>query len=120
MFPQILVDEKDQDFLVFLWKKMDQGELEYYTNERHVFGAKCSPSVANHAVQVAACRYDMALVPLVLHYIYMDDFYWGHSNIPELVDQAKQLAAALQEAGFTFWKWASNSVEVLSHFDPAD
>ena len=71
---QFPVAEKDRDFLAFLWHVEPAAEPEVFINLRHVFGAKCSPAIANHAVAVAVRRVDPELVEIVKSCLYMDDY----------------------------------------------
>ncbi|MCO5761852.1 MAG: hypothetical protein NHG36_10120 [Chromatiaceae bacterium] len=120
MFSQILVYLDDQLMLVFMWNHDPDQEPEFYTNTRHVFGAKCSPAIAVNAVHVAvkrACEHNLSLA---LREFYMDDFYHGGPDAESVVKVAKEVVEALAESGMVLKKFASNSKEVLGAFAPED
>jgi hypothetical protein len=119
MFPQVRVAKEDENMLAFLWNDDPTKEPDVYVNLRHVFGGKCSPSIANHAVRMAGRRFKKKLEEIIKRHFYMDDFYFGAYDIETLVAVAKEIAQALEECGFKLRKWASNSAEVLRHF-PAE
>jgi hypothetical protein len=102
--------------LAFLWNEDSSKEPEVYVNVRHVFGAKCSPAIANHAVQEAARRFREELVEIIKKHFYMDDFYYGADDLDNLLQIAKEISEALGRHGFRLRKWASNSAEILKNF----
>ncbi|MCO5762324.1 MAG: A17 family peptidase, partial [Chromatiaceae bacterium] len=120
MFSQILVYLDDQLMLVFIWNHNPDQEPEYYTNTRHVFGAKCSPAIAMNAVHVAVRRACEQNLQLALKEFYMDDFYHGGPDVESVVKVAKEVVGALAESSMVLRKFASNSKEVLEAFPPDD
>ncbi|KRY09184.1 hypothetical protein T12_5645 [Trichinella patagoniensis] len=80
MFSQVVVAPADSDMLAFLWTSSVDREPDVYVNQRHVFGATCSPAVANFALREAAKRKDAAIAQIVKEAFYMDDLYWSDDN----------------------------------------
>ncbi|KRX51255.1 hypothetical protein T09_15188, partial [Trichinella sp. T9] len=80
MFSQVAVPPADSDMLAFLWTSSVDREPDVYVNQRHVFGATCSPAVANFALREAVKRKDAAIAQIVNEAFYMDDLYWSDDN----------------------------------------
>ena len=51
MFLQLQVPEQDRSCLRFLWRPRTNEPVEIYEYQRHVFGAKSSPTCANYALK---------------------------------------------------------------------
>ena len=51
MFPQAQVPEQDTSCLRFLCRPRANEPVQIYEHERHVFGAKSSPTCANYALK---------------------------------------------------------------------
>ena len=83
MFMQVSVRPQDRKFLRFLWGTEDPEMYEYV---RHVFGAKCLPTCANHALQTCSNEHasDYPSVQRLVHEnFYMDDFYLSTDTFPK-------------------------------------
>ena len=72
MFLQIQVPEQQRRYLRFLWTDED-GKLMPYQYNRHIFGAKSSPTCANYALQQCAKLFEME--HLIASQLVMDNFY---------------------------------------------
>ena len=79
MFYQVQIPVQDRNLMRFLWWENGQLEtdLQEYRMCVYVFGAVCSPSCANFALQQTAKqfkdRYDPAVVNIVKRSFYVDD-----------------------------------------------
>jgi len=51
-FPQVAVPPEQQSLLTFMWSP--DGEPDFFTSCRHIFGATCSPACAIFALWLAA------------------------------------------------------------------
>ena len=54
MFLQVQVPERDKSCLRFLWRPTVNELVQIYEYQRHVFGAKSSPTCANYALKRVA------------------------------------------------------------------
>jgi len=118
MFYQVRVRPEDCDMLRFLWWPKGQltGKLEEYRMLVHVFGAVCSPSIANYALRRIAleCKETKPEVAnVILNAFYVDDMLKAFSSETEAVQVSKATKETLQERGFNLTKWLSNSREVI-------
>ncbi|KRY26449.1 hypothetical protein T01_5813, partial [Trichinella spiralis] len=113
MFSQVAVPPADSDMLAFLWTSSVDREPDVYVNQRHVFGATCSPAVANFALREAVKRKDAAIAQIVNEAFYMDDLYWSDDNEDVVIQRSQELKTAFREACFELSKWVSNSRKVI-------
>ena len=72
MFLQIQVPEQQRRYLRFLWADEDGKQMPYQHN-RHIFGAKSSPTCANYALQQCAKLFGLEQ-PIASHMV-MNNFY---------------------------------------------
>ncbi|KRX25565.1 hypothetical protein T07_5107 [Trichinella nelsoni] len=113
MFSQVAVPPADSDMLAFLWTSSVDREPDVYVNQRHVFGATCSPAVANFALREAVKRKDAGIAQIVNEAFYMDDLYWSDDNEDVVIQRSHELKTAFREACFELSKWVSNSRKVI-------
>ena len=116
MFLQFPVAKKDRDFQAFLWHVNPATEPDLFINLQHVFGAKCSPAIANQAVAVAVRCVDLELVEIVKCCLYMDDYYCGSDKASDVVNRFQHLHKAMRVSSLEMGKIQSNSPSVLAHF----
>ncbi|KRZ90975.1 hypothetical protein T08_10464 [Trichinella sp. T8] len=98
MFSQVAVPPADSDMLAFLWTSSVDREPDMYVNQRHVFGATCSPAVANFALREAVKRKDAAIAQIANEAFYMDDLYWSDDNEDVVIQRSQELKTAFREA----------------------
>jgi hypothetical protein len=120
MFSQVKVYPEDQKMLAFLWTDDPEQEPDVYVNTRHVFGAKCSPAVANNAVKFALQRAKPEIASTVSRKFYMDDFFHGANRRQKALKEAMEVKEGLGESSFVLTKWASNDPWILKQFKPED
>lgn len=113
MFSQIIVPTAQQDLLAFLWSAEPTAEPNVYVNTRHIFGARCSPAIANFAVRQAARKGGQDIHNIVASSFYMDDFYYSSDDEQQVITTAQSVASTLAAAGFHLEKWMSNSTRIL-------
>ena len=114
MYVQVSVRPEDRKFLRFLWGK---DEAQMYEYMRHVFGAKCSPTWANYALQ--KCGSDQKEIYPAVHRIvhenfFMDDLFLSVDTIDEAKSVINDLRNALRHGGFNLTKWVSTNTYVLN------
>lgn len=120
MFHQVRVREEDQPALSFLWRNLNQHQQpEAYQMQVVIFGAKCSPTLANHVLQKTAEDHgtdlpeSRAAVEAVKNNFYMDDFLRSEKNVHDAKKMQKEVTKLVSQGGFRLTKWLSNRSEVL-------
>ena len=104
MYMQVSVRPQDRKFLRFLWGKDDPEMCEFV---RHVFGAKCLPTSANHALQTCSTNHASdypSVQRLVYENFYMDDFYLSTDTISEAIQHKDNKRCVQQKGGFNLTK----------------
>ena len=122
MFLQVQVPERDKSCLRFLWRPTMNERVQIYEYQRHVFGAKSSPTCANYALkQVAIDKEDEFPIAAktIQNNFYMDDFIKSVETPEESIKVFKQLQPSLSKHGFELKKWITNS-EVVTNAIPED
>ncbi|KAK0146187.1 hypothetical protein N1851_014504 [Merluccius polli] len=120
MFYQVHVDEKDRDFLRFLW--WPEGDiskpLDVYRMKVHLFGAVSSSSIAHFALRQTADdnqrHYSDEVLKTIKTNFYVDDCLRSVSTADQAIKLVKDLTEACSQGGFTLTKWVSNNSEVLA------
>ena len=117
MFLQVEVRPENRKFLRFLWSD-ENDQLVTYQCNRHIFGAKSSPTCANFALQ--RCATDNAensdrASYIACHNFYMDDLLVSPQSRKEADDVKAELIALLAKGGFKLTKWATNFDEDEVH-----
>ena len=126
IFYQVQVPVQDRNLMRFLWRENGQLEtdLQEYRMCVYVFGAVCSPSCANFALQQTAeqfkDRYDPAVVNIVKRSFYVDDCLVSAPSVETAKTLLLELKNLLKEGGFNFVKWTSNNQEVIEAVPRSD
>ena len=117
MFLQVEVRREDRRFLRFLWFD-EQNRIVTYQYNRHIFGAKSSPTCANFALQRCATEnaagHERAS-HIACHNFYMDDLLVSLSNQDDAIAVKNELTELLAKGGFKLTKWATNFDEDEVH-----
>ena len=114
MFHQVLVPERDQDALRFLWREEDTDVISEYQMMVHLFGKKDSPCCANWALkQCATEENNVQVAEAIRRNFYMDDYLGSFSSLKEAKEVSLKLISTLQNNGFRLTKWISNSSDFL-------
>ena len=116
MFLQVQVPAQDTSCLRILWRSWTNEPVQIYEYQRHVFGAKSSPTCANYALKRVGLdneeMYPIA-AKAVQNNFYMDDFIKSVETPEEAIEVFNQLRILLSQHGFQLTKWISNSDEVF-------
>ena len=98
MFLQVRVPPDDCKYLRFLWRDKLEDDVQVYEYTRHVFGAKSSPTCANHALQQTGHDnkkdYPKAAMAIRRNF-YMDDFVKSVETVEEAIELYHQLKKTL-------------------------
>ena len=112
MFLQVQVPEQDRSCLRFLWRPRTNEPVQIYEYQRHVFGAKSSPTCANYALKQVGLdnerEYPIATKAIQSNF-YMDDFIKSVENPEEAIEVFQQLQLLLSRLGFELNKWITNN-----------
>ena len=112
MFLQVQVPEQDRSCLRFLWRPRTNEPVQIYEYQRHVFGAKSSPTCANYALKRVGLdnekEYPIA-TKAIQNNFYMDDFIKSVETPEEAIKVFNQLQPLLSQHGFELKKWISNN-----------
>lgn len=123
MYLQINLKENDKQFHRFLWRTDNSQEPDIYEFNRLVFGAHCSPFLAQFVSQENAKLY-MNEYPLaaetILNSTYMDDSMDLVMTSDQAIELYHQLWDVWGKAAMYVRKWLSNSAEVLNEIPPQD
>ena len=116
MFSQIRVQEKDRPSLRFLWRgSRRSGGFDVYESPVVIFGATCSPSIAEHCFRRTADEFceDEAARKSIKEDTYVDDIITGADDEDEAVELVENVSKTLKKGDFRLGPWASNSGQVL-------
>ena len=116
MFLQVQVPPEDAKCLRFVWRENQSDEIYTYEYTRHTFGAKDSPTFANHALQRTAMDNEEEFPVasrIVKRNFYMDDFLYFAESIQEAKSLKQNLISLLQKGGFKLSKRQSNVKELF-------
>ena len=122
MFLQVQVPDRDKSCLRFLWRPTMNEPVQIYEYQRHVFGAKSSPTCANYALkQVAIDNKDEFPIAAktIQNNFYMDDFIKTVETTEKAIKVFKQLQPLLSKHGIELKKWITNS-DVVTTAIPED
>ena len=117
MFLQVKVPPADCKVLVFLWRENNTEPISVYECERHLFGAKSSPTCVNYALQQVGrdCSNGSGMTAkLINRNFYKDNFVKSLVSEGEAVEVYKNLRKSLAESGFQLTKWICNSEKEIS------
>ena len=115
MFLQVQVPEQDRSCLRFLWRPRINEPVQIYEYQRHVFGAKRSPTCANYALKrVGLDNEEVYLIASKAKQsnFYMDGFTKSVETPEEASELFSQLRHLLSQHGFQLTNWIINSDDV--------
>ena len=124
MFHQILTRRVDQDSQRFLWRNGDSTKpIETYVMERMIFGAACSPTVAQHIKNFNANQFQQQYpraVKGIIEKHYVDDYVDCFESEKEAISTLSQVIKIHAAAGFVLRNIISNSVEITKEYGTND
>jgi hypothetical protein len=116
MFLRIQIQPQDQDALRFLWRDDPTEPVKTYVMTSLIFGAKCSPFVAQFIKNKNAQRYEHtepAAVDAICNSHYADDYIQSLPDESTAIKMVTTVARIHAEGGFEIRNWTSNSTLVL-------
>ena len=115
MFLQVQAHEQDRSCLRFLWRPRNNEPVQIYEYQRHVFGAKSSPTCANYTLKQVGLdneeEYPIA-TKAIQNNFYMDDSIKSVETSEKAIGVFNQLQPFLSRHGFELKKLYSNNVAV--------
>ncbi|XP_075157656.1 uncharacterized protein LOC142230923 [Haematobia irritans] len=119
MFLQISIIKEDQEAQRFLYRKDENQPIEQYVMTRAIFGATCSPTIAQYIKNVNAKKFatkNTRAVDAIINHHYVDDYVDCFSTVEEAISVVEEVYKIHKHAGFIMHKIISNSEEINSHF----
>ncbi|XP_063386121.1 uncharacterized protein LOC134672147 [Cydia fagiglandana] len=116
MFLRIQIHQQDQDALRFLWRDNPAEPVKTYVMTSLIFGAKCSPFVAQFIKNKNALRHEHtepAAVDAICNSHYADDYIQSLPDEETAVKMVSTISKIHAEGGFEIRNWTSNSTSVL-------
>ena len=141
MFHQIRVRPEDQPALSFLWRGLETTKPpDLFQMVVVIFGAKCSPCIANYVLRQILDEEDKAAKleerqtlaeegkgdqseegnPALVSSFYMDDFLRAEKSPEAAAVTMEEVKSLLQRGGFRLTKWRSNLPELLENLPEED
>lgn len=117
MFLRIKIKSEDQNALRFLWKDRPDGDVKTYVMTSLIFGANCSPFIAQFIKNKNALLHassQPAAVDAILTQHYMDDYIDSLPDDITAIETIKSVTDIHKQGGFEITNWTSNSLSVLS------
>lgn len=116
MFLRVKIRPEDQHAFRFLWRNSPDDPVDIYVMTSLIFGANCSPFVAQFVKNVNARRYESTL-PAAVNAIYkshyMDDYIDSLPDDTAAIEMVKNITEIHSSGGFQIRNWTSNSIAVL-------
>ncbi|XP_063822917.1 uncharacterized protein LOC135072810 [Ostrinia nubilalis] len=116
MFLRIKIKPEDQSALRFLWRDESSGEIKTYSMTSLIFGANCSPFVAqfikNKNAQLHESSQPAAAAAIYTQH-YMDDYIDSLPDETTAISMARNITDIHKKGGFEIRNWTSNSLQVL-------
>ncbi|XP_013171141.1 PREDICTED: uncharacterized protein LOC106120362 [Papilio xuthus] len=119
MFLRIKISPDNQHVFRFLWKDPDAGDdapIKVCVMQCLIFGATCSPFIAQYVKNKNASMYEdlyPEAVKVILNNHYMDDCLHSTTSIGEAIELIKNITEIHGHAGFNMRSWTSNSKQVI-------
>jgi len=116
MFLRIKIIPDDQHALRFLWRDNPNAPIKTFVMTSLIFGANCSPFIAQFIKNKNALRFQSSLpaaVDAVHHSHYMDDYIDSLPDHECAITMASNVISIHKDGGFEIRNWTSNSEAVL-------
>ena len=118
MFLRIKIHNNDQNALRFLWKEKNSDVVNKYVMTSLIFGANCSPFIAQFINQNKNASRFSQLMPDAVEAIkknqYMDDYIDSFSDKEVARNIIKEISFIHNQGGFKMCNYLSNIPDVLS------
>ncbi|XP_075151985.1 uncharacterized protein LOC142226012 isoform X1 [Haematobia irritans] len=116
MFHQIKIAKEDQDSQRFLWRNGESdNSVEIFVMERMIFGATCSPAIAQYVKNLNAKNFEEKCpraVKGIIERHYVDDYVDCFNTDEEAIDVVNNVISIHRAGGFELRNIVSNSEKV--------
>ncbi|XP_063547169.1 uncharacterized protein LOC134754760 [Cydia strobilella] len=117
MFLRIKINPVDQNAIKFLWRgRNPTGPVKTYAMTSLIFGANCSPFIAQYIKNKNASRFESTLpaaVAAIHRQHYMDDYIDSLPDEATAISMVKNIRDIHSAGGFEIRNWTCNSATVL-------
>ncbi|XP_073835298.1 uncharacterized protein isoform X2 [Musca autumnalis] len=117
MFHQVKIAKEDQDCQRFLWRNGDKNKrVETYVMQRMIFGATCSPTIAQYVKNMNANMFEKEsprAVEAIVNRHYVDDYVDCFQTEEEAAKVVKDVVRIHSVGGFELRNIISNSQRVI-------
>ncbi|XP_047988174.1 uncharacterized protein LOC125227843 [Leguminivora glycinivorella] len=116
MFLRVKIREEDQNALRFLYRSDPKGPVNTYVMTSLIFGANCSPFVAQYIKNKNAQRFEPTMLPAceaIYNQHYVDDYIDSLPDEKTAIELIRDIKSIHQQGGFELRNWTSNSKQVL-------
>ena len=135
MYHQVLVPEKDQDALRFLWRDKPSDPITEYKLQVHLFGKIDSPCCANWALRSSTTRVEgkevqafkdlseenkSIVAEAVTEKFYMDDLLSSFDETEDAEETCLNVSKVVKGRKFRLTKWLSNDPKFLEAMPAED
>ncbi|XP_075151975.1 uncharacterized protein LOC142226001 [Haematobia irritans] len=121
MFLQVAIRGEDINAQRFLWKsEKDKNTVQQCVMKRLIFGAACSPTIAQHIKNENAKRFccgNTRVMSAIIDRHYVDDYVDCFPSVSEAIAIVKEVQNIHKQAGFELCKIVSNSEQVMQNFE---
>ncbi|XP_063827161.1 uncharacterized protein LOC135076671 [Ostrinia nubilalis] len=117
MFLRIKILSRDQNAFRFLWRDNPTDNVRTYAMTSLLFGAKCSPFIAQFVKNKNAQRFESSMpaaVDAIIGSHYMDDYIQSLPDEETAIEMVRNISNIHKQGGFVMRNWTSNSVAVLN------
>ncbi|XP_075162850.1 uncharacterized protein LOC142235483 [Haematobia irritans] len=121
MFLQVAIRDEDINAQRFLWKsENDKNTVLQCVMKRLIFGAACSPTIAQHIKNENAKRFccgNTRVMSAIIDRHYVDDYVDCFPSDSEAIAIVKEVQNIHKKEGFELCKIVSNSEQVMQNFE---
>lgn len=113
MFLRVKIRPEDQHALRFLWRT--EGEVKHFAMTSLIFGANCSPFVAQFIKNKNAERFKQTMpdaVEAIVNNHYCDDYIDSFTTTEAAAKSMKEITDIHKQGGFEIRNWTSNDPAV--------
>ncbi|XP_061393091.1 uncharacterized protein LOC133328547, partial [Musca vetustissima] len=111
MYRQVLIDEKDRDFHLILWRQNESDPLQIFRLNTVTYGTSSAPFLAirclNHLSDLSKETWPIG-AKVISNDFYVDDLLTGSADLNSLLTIRDEVTTILSSAGLNLTKWFSN------------